>query len=239
MAGVLFGMFLRARLSERYLGGDTEDVVRLGTGLIGTIAGLVLGLLIASANSSYETRNTQIKQLTANVILLDNLLAQYGPETEAARVSLRTTDATLADRIWNENASGSGKEAFFDTSGASEAASAKIFELSPTNDAQRELKNRAIQTSTDIAQTRLLLFAQRGTSLPMPFLVVLVFWLTIIFASFSLFARPNLVVIGSLFIFALSASAAIFLILELGQPFAGLMKISNVPLHDALAPLVP
>jgi hypothetical protein len=57
--------------------------------------------------------------------------------------------------------------------------------------------------------------------------------------SFSLFSKLNPTVVAALFVFALSASAAIFLILELSQPFAGLMQISSAPLRDALAPLGP
>jgi hypothetical protein len=83
-----------------------------------------------------------------------------------------------------------------------------------------------------LAQTRLLLFTETGNSIPRPFLVILVFWLTIIFASFSLFARLNLTVIAALFLFALLAAGALFLILEMSQPFNGLMAISS-----ALGPL--
>jgi hypothetical protein len=83
--GALLGMFLRNTLAGHHLSTDAKDVVRLGTGLIGTIAALVLGLLIASAKNSYDTQSTQIKQMTANIILLDNFLEQYGPETGAIR----------------------------------------------------------------------------------------------------------------------------------------------------------
>jgi flagellar biosynthesis component FlhA len=235
--GVLLGMFLRNTLAEHHLSNDAKDVVRLGTGLIGTIAALVLGLLIASAKGSYDTQSTQIKQMTANVVLLDRLLAQYGPETGAIRGLLRRGIAILADRMWRENSSDRAKAGPFEASDASEAFYAKLQELSPQNDSQRSLQARTIQVSTDIAQARLLLFAQTDNSIPMPFLVVLIFWLTIIFASFSLFARPNAIVIGSLLIFALSAAGAIYLILELGQPFAGLMQISRAPLRNALTPL--
>ena len=231
--GALLGMFLPGH----QLSTEEKDVIRLGTGLIGTIAALVLGLLIASAKSSYDTQSVQVRQMTANIILLDNLLAQYGPEASASRNLLRRGIAVLADRMWRENSSGSAKAAPFAASDASEAFYAKLQQLSPQNDAQRSLQARAIQISTDIAQTRLLLFAQAGNSVPMPFLVVLVFWLTMIFVSFGLFARPNTIVVGSLLIFALSAAGAIYLILELGQPFAGLMEIASAPLRNALPPL--
>jgi len=230
-------MFLRSTLAEHHLSGDAKDVVRLGTGLIGTIAALVLGLLIGSAKSSYDTQSTQVKQLTANIVLLDNFLEQYGPETAGVRNLLRRGVNILSDRMWRESNSDPAKSAPFEASAASEAFYLKLQELSPQNDSQRSLQARAIQLSTDIAQTRLLLFAQMGNSIPMPFLVVLIFWLTIIFASFSLFAQPSAIVIGSLFIFALSAAGAIYLVLELGQPFAGLMQISSAPLRNALAPL--
>src|SRR5439155_8228843 len=236
--GALLGMFLRSTLAEHHLSGDAKDVVRLGTGLIGTIAALVLGLLIGSAKNSYDTQSTQIKQMTANIVLLDRFLEEYGPETGAVRNLLRRGVVILADRMWRENNSDLAKAAPFEASAASEAFYLKLQELSTQNDFQRSLQARAIQLSTDIAQTRLLLFAQMGNSIPMPFLVVLIFWLTIIFASFSLFAQPNAIVIGSLFIFALSAAGAIYLVLELGQPFAGLMQISSAPLRNASCRLV-
>lgn len=235
--GALLGMFLRTALPGSHLSTDSKDVVRLGTGLIGTIAALVLGLLVSSAKNSYDTQNTQLRQMTANIVLLDQLLMQYGPETVSARNLLRRGVVILADRLWRENSSDVAKATPFEASTVSEAFYAKLQELSPKDDAQRSLQARATQLSTDIAQTRLFLFAQTENSLPMPFLVVLIFWLTIIFVSFSLFARPNPIVVGSLIIFALSAAGAIYLILELNQPFAGLMQISSAPLRNSLMPL--
>ena len=231
--GALLGMFLPGH----HLSTDDKDVVRLGTGLIGTIAALVLGLLIASAKSSYDTQSTQVTHMTSNTVLLDNLLMEYGPETNAPRTLLRRGVVVLADRMWRENSSDAAKANPFAASSESETFFAKLQQLSPQNDSQRSLQARAIQIATDIAQTRLLLFAQTNNSIPMPFLVVLIFWLTIIFGTFGLFAKPSATVFGSLFVFALSAAGAIYLVLELGQPFAGLMQISSAPLRNALTPL--
>jgi hypothetical protein len=230
-------MVLRNRLPEHHLSAATKDVVRLGTGLIGTIAGLVLGLLIASANSTFQTQSTQVQQLTANIVLLDRTLAQYGPETDLARNLLRRGVASMADRIWRENGSDSGKVAPFEASAAALSLYDEILKLSPRNETQRSLQARALDTVQDLGKTRLLLFAEAGMAIPIPFLAVLISWLTIIFASFSLFADNNGTTIVALGIFAVSASAAIFLILELSQPFTGLMTISSEPLRNALAPL--
>ncbi len=239
LGGMVLGMFLRNRLPEHHLSGDTKDVVKLGTGLIGTIAALVLGLLIASANSTFQTQSSQIQQLTADIVLLDHTLAQYGPETASVRNLLRRGVASMADRIWRENSSPSGKAPQFEASAAALSLYDEILKLSPRNETQRSLQARAIGTLHDLGKTRVLLFAEAGMAIPMPFLVVLIFWLAIIFASFSIFANHNATTVVALCIFALSASAAIFLILELSEPFTGLMMIPSEPLRNALTSFSP
>jgi hypothetical protein len=235
--GALLGMVVRPLLSEKHLHPESRDVVKMATGLIGTLAALVLGLLIASAKSSFDQKTTQVRQMTATVILLDDLLAQYGSEATPVRNLLRQSIQPLANHIWHEEVIPAGKAAHFESSAESLAFENELERLSPNNDAQRSLQSRAIQAFTEGAQIRLLLFAQTGGSIPTPFLIILVFWLGAIFVSFTLFARTNLVVMASLFVCALSFACAIFLILELDNPFAGLMGISSTTLRSALLPL--
>jgi hypothetical protein len=235
--GALLGVVLRPLLSENHLQPDSRDVVKMATGLIGTLAALVLGLLIASANSSFDQKTNQVRQLTATFILLDDLLAQYGPEAVPLRTRLRQSIPPLADRLWHEQEVPAGKPVHFESSAQSLIFENELERLTPSNDAQRSLQSRAIQAFTEGAQTRLLLFAQAGGSIPTPFLIILVFWLSAIFVSFTLFARVNLVVLASLLICALSFAGAIFLVLELDNPFAGLMGISSETLRSALPPL--
>jgi hypothetical protein len=127
------------------------------TGQIGTIAALVLGSLISSANNSYDTESGQVKRITADVILLDRLLGQYGPETPASRDLLWRAIGPMVERIWGENSSHSTDQAPF-VAGVGEDVFAQILALSPKNDAQRALKERAVTVSSALAQTRLLLF---------------------------------------------------------------------------------
>jgi hypothetical protein len=118
-------------------------------------------------------------------------------------------------------------------------ARSKIQELEPTNDAKRALQSRELNAIADLTQSRLALFAQAHDSLPAPFLAILIFWLAIIFASFGLFVRPNRIVIVTFIVGSLSVAGAIFLILEMERPFAGLLQISSEPLRHVLAPLGP
>ena len=233
--GALFGMALRLILPEHHLSADSKDVIKLGMALIATMSALVLALLTNSAKSSYDTQRNELTQISANIILLDRVLAHYGPETKEARDLLKLSVAGMIDRIWPENRSGRAElapnaavaEGFFD----------KIQELSPQNEVQRSLQAQALKMSIDIGQARLLLLEQGGRSIPMPFLVLLVFWVTIIFLSFGLFAPRNATVIATLFLCALSVSGAIFLIMELDRPFGGLIQISSAPLRNAITHL--
>ena len=235
-AGTFFGIFIRRKLPDHHLSGDTRDIVRQGTALIATLASLVLGLLIASANGRYETEDSHIKQLTADIILLDNALRQYGPEAEAIRTALRRDLDLLADKIWSES-----RPAFhpkpFQANSFGLAIYDDVLKLTPKTDAQRFYQSRALDTLVDIGKTRLLLYTSTTGSIPLPFLIVLVGWLALIFASISLFAESNARTVTILCIFSIAASAAIFLILELSQPFVGLMTISDEPLRHSLAAL--
>ena len=237
--GALAGVVIRPLLSEQHLHPDSKDVVKMATGLIGTLTALVLGLLIASAKSSFDQKTGQVKQMTATIILLDDLLAQYGSEAASVRSLLRQSIPPLANRIWHEEELPAGRLVHFESSAESLAFESELERLSPSNDAQRSLQSRAIAAFTEGAQIRLLLFAQTGGSIPTPFLIILVFWLSAIFVSFTLFARANLVVMASLLVCALSFACAIFLVLELDNPFTGLMGISSATLRSALLPLNP
>jgi hypothetical protein len=233
--GALFGLFLRRILPEPHLSQESKDVVKLGMGLVGTMTALVLGLLIASAKSSFDTQRNGLAQLSANLIFLDRVLAHYGPEAKDAREMLHASVADMLDRTWPEEGSRSGQTGSkAGSEGQYEGLYEKIQELAPKNDAQRALQAQALKTGLDIAQTRWLLFAQKGRSIPIPFLVVMVAWLAILFASFGMFAPPNGTVLATLLVCALAVSSALFLVLELDQPFQGMIQISSAPLHSAL-----
>ena len=118
-----------------------------------------------------------------------------------------------------------------------EAVYGNIQTLSPQNDVQRSLQNQAATIALELARTRVLIFEQLGSSIPFPFLVMLVFWLSIIFASFGLFAPGNGTVIAAFFVCAVSVAGAMFLILELDRSFEGLLQVSAAPLRAALAQL--
>jgi len=232
LIGAAIGMVLRRTLPADRLEGGSKEAIRLGAGFLSTLAALVIGLMIASAKNTYDNQNSNIRQLGTNAVLVDQMLTKYGADAKAARTLLREIIPSATARIWRENVSGNGST--FVISETAERFYNAVEGLKPANAEQTSLKSRIIQITTDMGRTRLLVFTQGEDAIPLPFFIVLVFWLVAIFASFSLFAEPGPIVIASTLVFALSVSSALFLIVDLSHPFQGLMQISNYHLHMVL-----
>ena len=233
--GALGGMFVRARLPDHHLTKETEDVVKLSMGVIATMSALVVGLLIASAKGSFDTKDAELKQFSADLLLLDRQLVHLGAETKEARDLLRRYTLYKIDATWPGEASHPVETARGPM--LLEDVQDRLRALVPQNDAQRWLQASALQISGDLAQIRWLLREQMGATVPTAFLLILVFWLTIIFGSFGLFAPRNPIATVALLLCSLSVAGAIFLILEMAHPFGGLIEISSAPMRDALAHL--
>jgi hypothetical protein len=231
--GALLGMFLRVVLPKQHLSSDSKDVIRVATATLATLAALVIGLLIGSAKNSFDNKDSDLKRAAAYTILLDRTLAEYGPESRDARGILRQIVAVRIHQIWPEESSKNVDVDVITRGLGVDAVQDKLLDLSPQNDAQRWLKSRALELSGDIAETRWLVAQQMGSGIQWPFLAILVFWLGIIFVSFGLFAPSHGTVITVLFVCAVSVAGAIYLIVQMDQPYSGFMKLSSAPLVTA------
>src|SRR5262245_66630075 len=185
----MLGCLRHSALTEQHRSAESKDIVKVGMGLVGTMAALVLGLLVASAKGSYDAQSAELTQMSTNIVLLDRLLAQYGPETKEARTLLRGAVDRILDQIWSKGGtSASGLPPPF---AAAEILYAKIQGLAPKDDAQRSFQSQALSIGMDLRKTRWLMYEQETGSVSIPLLAVLVLWLTIIFISFGLFAPFN------------------------------------------------
>jgi hypothetical protein len=210
-AGAPLGMALRRALPEEHFGTDAKDTVRLAIGLIVTMTGLVLGML---------------------VVTLDNLLTLYGPEAKQTRIEVRRFVEEAIDRIWPKKKS----EEFQLRPKSNEGdIYAELQKLVPKNDIQVAAKAQITSLIIDLKRTYWLMFLEsEQTSMSFPLLVVVVSWLIAIFISFGAFAPSNSTVMVTLLICAMAVSAAIFIIMEMYSPFSGMLKISPVAVRDAL-----
>jgi hypothetical protein len=226
--------FIRDRLPPPHLSKESQDVVRLGIGLVATMTALLLGLVTASARSTFDMQDTAIKNSAAIILTLDRDLARYGPDTKPTRDLIQQALAFRIQAIWPDNGPGSAGPEAPSTVPPIEEIENQILRLTPETDTQRWLKSEALKLSQEVVKTRWRVLEAAGGTIPVPFLIAVIFWLTVTFTSFGLYAPRNATVMSVLFVAALSVSAAVFLLLELDGPFDGIVKVSSGPLRFAL-----
>lgn len=231
--GALLGIVLRATLPEEQLSAASRDVVKLAMGTIATMTAVILGLLVASAKGYYDTQNSELTQMSARIVLLDRILAHYGPEAKPARNVLRDVAAGMLERLWRRDS----PPARAAPTASGEGLYDQIQALTPQDDSQRFGRSQALNLAMQVGETRWLMFEQASSSVSMPLLLVMIFSLSITFASFSLHAAPNPTVIVTLVLCALAVALTLFLILEMYSPFQGWIQIPSEPLRNALAQL--
>jgi len=237
----VLGTTIRSKLPEAHLNKESQDVIRLGMGLVATMTALLLGLVTAAAKGSFDTQDVAVKNAAAGIVSLDRLLARYGPETQPSRALLKKAVADRLESMWPPNGARPvdldlTRHRSPDTLPAEQFEN-QLLALSPQTDTQRWLKSEALKLTEETIRTRFRLLGSATGAVPKMLLVVAIFWLSMTFASFGLSAPRNATVVTVLVISALSVAAAVFLILELDGPFEGLIRISSEPIRFALANL--
>ena len=224
---------LRERLPATHLEKDTQDVVRLGMGLVATMTALLLGLVTASAKSIFDENSATVRAAAVSFLTLDRDLARYGPETAPIRELLKRMLAFRIERTWPESGGSGSALAESLPPEEVEKISARILALAPQDDSGRWLKSEALRQSEEILRARWRVL-EAGSNLPRPFLIAVILWLSATFGSFGLYAPRNATAIGVLGVAAIAVAAAVFFIVELDGPFDGWITVSGEPLRFAL-----
>ena len=231
----LLGARLRRVVPAEHLSSDSKDAVKLALGLVATMTAILLGLLVSSAKSSFDTTRNEVMQMAAKVALLDRVLLLYGPQTADARRALRESIEEGVRRTWP--AQGQAPAQLSPNEQMGDAVYVAISHLAPQDDAQRALKTEAASLMTQLAELRVLIQAQAVSSVSKPLLIALAVWLVVIFLGFGLLAPSNATSTLALIAGAFSVACAVFIILELDEPFAGVVRVPGEPLLNVLAHL--
>src|SRR5262245_13569890 len=241
-AAALLGTFIRAALPPAHVSKESQDVIRLGMGLVATMTALLLGLVTAAAKGSFDSQDLAIKNSAAGILALDRLLARYGPETQPTRDLLRRTVAARIETMWPSGTNPYTRSALEDSASVTKTGQAgeeienEILQLVPQTESQRWFRSEALKVTSEVLRARWRLLSAGG-AVPRQFLIVVIFWLSMTFASFGLAAPRNATVVTVFAISTLSVAAAVFLIFELDGPFEGIIRISSTPMRFALAHL--
>ena len=234
-AGGLGGLYLNRVLPQHHLTKETQDVVRLGIGMLSVLASLVLGLLIATEKSSYDSTDRAFRSYAAELALLNEIFRDYGGDASDPRDLLRSYTERLLQDGWPTD--GARPVALEDEQARLmlEHVREAIRALKPTDAGQKSLQDRATDITIDLLRDRWLLIEQQGPSVQGVVVIILVSWVTVIFASFGMNAPRNGTVVLTFLICSLAIGGAIFLILEMDRPLGGIMQISSWPVRNALA----
>lgn len=226
------GMLLRMYLPDHHLSADSKDVIKLATAVVGTLSALALGLLIASAKNTYDRAQTELQTSAAHLILLDRVLAHYGPPAHDARGLLRKLIEDRLRQPWDKKRPVGPADTSVEA--GIEPLQDKLRALVPQTDAQDLLRSRALEVSGKIAEAHWLQIEMRSEGLPWPFLAVMVFWLALLFFTFGLLAPANTTVVLTLLVCSLSVAGAVFLIVDMDHPYLGYIHVTDAPLRDAI-----
>jgi hypothetical protein len=227
-------MQLRKIIPGHHLADESRRLLETALGIIGTVGGLVLGLLVGTAFGSFNTERNALVQLSANIVVLDRILAHYGPEAAPTRAGLRASVVQMLGQLWPP----SGQPIRVAPSeGANEAFADQLEGLKPKNDAQVSLKGTATGLMVGIAQTRWQMYEQLEAGISPGIIGLLIFWFSITFAGLGVFARANTTVVTMLLLAAIALSGALLLLQEMSAPFQGIVHLSDAPLRAALAHL--
>jgi hypothetical protein len=232
-ASALLGMLVARFLPAAHLSAETRNVVSVSTAVVGTLSALVVGLLLSSASASFTTKANEVTQLSADLIRLDRLLRRYAPETQGIRLELRRyTEATLLELFPPNRAQPAALESDATTT-MLEAVETDILALAPTTDAQRWLKEQALDLTSTMAGVRWQLVQDDANRTPTELVVLVLFWFVIIFASFGLFAPRNVTAVVAIMLCAVGVGSAIRMETEFQSPFHGVVRVPSDPLVHA------
>ena len=235
-SGALIGIFAARALPEHHLSNESRNAVTVSAAIVGTLSALVIGLMISTASSSFSTRSREVTKIAVNLVLINRMMQRYGPEAGDVRAKVRTYATAKMQELFPP--AGELSEPTEATIRMMETTQDSILSLVPTDERQRWLRSQALTLSDGLLEARWMLAEEADSHIPTSFLILLIFWLTLVFASFGLFAPPNTSVIVVLCLCSIAVSGGITMILELDSASSGLVRISAEPMRNALAEIM-
>jgi hypothetical protein len=236
VTGVLGGWVLAGLLPPDHLTSDGRDTIKVSIAMVATISALVLGLLTAGSKSALDGKQEEVRAMASDLLRLDRMLAMIGPDTMQIRDDLKSALGQRIAAVWPAEAGGIRLSAVQEGSGV-EGVLRELLALHPEGSAESWLQSRALDLASDIDARRWTLVAESSSAIQWPFVILVAFWLTIVFTSFALFAPRNASVAVAMLVAAISVAGAFYLILEMDQPYSGLIRVESQPLLDTYAAL--
>ena len=241
------GVWVRPLLPEEHKAHETVQLIQLVMGMLVTFAALVLGLMTASAKSSFDTESNDLRTFAADLIEFDTTMREYGSDTDEARRLLRLYTAAAIASTWpNEPAPTGDYPRDIGTQDSTQklenvrlgdmltAVGRQLRQLRAHDPLQQRALNDALTQYRRAVDARWKIIEEAHSSISVPFFMTLTFWLCVIFLSFGLIAPRNALAMVMISLGAVSIASAIYVIADLDTPFTGPIVIASSPMRDAL-----
>jgi hypothetical protein len=230
----LLGLYLKRFLPERHMSAGSREMIGAVMGLLSLLLALVLGTLVGSAYGFFATQKADVQSLCARALELDLAFRQYGPETQPLREALKASMEETIDAVRGDSAA---YQRHFELGGYMskfEKWNETLSALTPHNVVQTQLISSMTASSASVQQTRLLMSLQLASAISWPLVVIVVSWAVLLLFGFGIMSGLNVTSIGALGFGTFAVASAMFLILELSQPFSGLFHIPAASLEQTL-----
>jgi hypothetical protein len=232
----IIGLILQQLLPEQHTTDRSQAMIGAIVGLFSLLLALVLGTLIGNAYAFYSVQKAELETFASRVVQLDLSLSEYGPETMPARLKIKDALLKTHEMFWGKDSAHVDPEALKINAalGDLKAVDEYLASLTPQTPAQRQFAAAASGHAALIQQTRLLQSLQLASPVPWPLLIVVVFWALILFCGFGLLSRINATTVVALSFGAFAVGTSIFLILELSEPYTGLLRLPPAAIEQML-----
>jgi hypothetical protein len=232
-AGSAIGFLIGKFLPEEDRGAPTERVVQGAMRTMSLLSALVLGLLVASAKSKFDTNNGQIEQFAAQLMMLNGELTNFGAGAADARMTLETYTSAKINDVWNDQIVVTGQHE--NPAPVLDRLQRQVLSLAPQDEFQRAMARGAADVVAQLVREKWLLVAEQSARAPQPFLLALMAWVGVLFLLIGLFAPRNAITIATVLVCGLSIGSAVGMIEDLDQPYGGFIAVSPEPMQAALA----
>ena len=232
------GLYLQKLLPEPHTSDRSRDMIGAMVGLISLLLALVLGTLVGASYSFYSTQKSEMETFAARAVQLNLALIEFGPETAPARARMKETLEGIHVMVWGGKAGLTPDQlSVSEPLPHSQELDEYVASLDPKTPAQRQFAAAAAGDAAAIEQTRLLVSMQLASSISWPLVMIVVSWAVILFCGYGLLSRINATTLTALGLGAFAVGSALFLILELSQPFSGVFRIPSGAYDQMLASL--
>jgi hypothetical protein len=230
----MIGLYLQKRLPKQHMSGGSKDMILAVIGLVTLLLALVLGTLVGNTYAFFAMQKSELETMASRALLVDQALARYGPEAKPARDKMKEALTQSYDLFWRGADADPQQLKVGVALDRWERVANVLNSLDPKTPAQKDALAAANANLGLMEQTRLLMSLQLSSPIAWSLVTSVILWSMFLFCGFGVLSGTNPTTIAVLALGAVSVASAMFLILDLSQPYSGLFRVPASSIQETL-----